>query len=127
MGGVEFTTRLDRRSSLLGTQAVTNAPGANEHGSTSRSESLRCWNDHLDTAFSPDAQVLFNTHGVRGSPDDMGEELRDDEAAWHEATLVAGEIFNDIDGNFRPDREWSLEVSDEQGKPLYSIHIMSNK
>jgi hypothetical protein len=26
----------------------------------------------------------------------------DDEAAWHEVTLVAGEIFKDIDGNLRP-------------------------
>jgi len=67
----------------------------------------------------------FNTEGLRGGPDDIGEELRDDEAAWHEATLVAGEIFKDIDGKFRPDEEWSLEVTDEQRKPLYAIRINS--
>jgi hypothetical protein len=66
-------------------------------------------------------------HGVRPSPDTTGEELRDDEAAWHEATLVAGEIFKDIDGKFRPDQEWSLEVTDRQGKSIYSIQINSKR
>jgi hypothetical protein len=28
--------------------------------------------------------------------------LTDDEAAWHEATIIAGELFKDIDGNFQP-------------------------
>ena len=72
-------------------------------------------------------RYFFHTHGVRPSPDEMGEELRDDEAAWHEATLVAGEIFKDIDGKFRPDQEWSLEVNNEEGKPLYSIQIKSKR
>jgi hypothetical protein len=72
-------------------------------------------------------RYFFNTHGVRPSPDTIGEELRDDEAAWHEATLVAGEIFKDIDGKFRPDQQWSLEVTDEKAKPLYSIHISSQQ
>ena len=66
-------------------------------------------------------------HGVRPSPDTVGEELRDDEAAWHEATLVAGEIFKDIDGKFRPNEEWSLEVTDENGKPIYVIDINSKR
>lgn len=69
----------------------------------------------------------FNTEGLRGGPDDIGEELRDDEAAWREATLVAGEIFKDIDGKFRPDQEWSLEVTDAHRKPLYSIQINSKR
>jgi hypothetical protein len=71
-------------------------------------------------------RYFFNTHVVRPFPDNVGEELPDDEAAWHEATLVAGEIFKDIDGKFRPEQEWSLEVTNEHGKPLYSIHINSN-
>jgi hypothetical protein len=72
-------------------------------------------------------RYFFHMHGVRPSPDEIGEDLRDDEAAWHEATLVAGEIFKDIDGNFRPDQEWSLEVTDGGGKPLYSIQINSKR
>jgi uncharacterized protein DUF6894 len=72
-------------------------------------------------------RYFFHTHGVRPSRDEIGEELRDDEAAWHEATLVAGEIFKDIDGKFRPDQQWSLEATDERGKPLYSIQINSTR
>lgn len=72
-------------------------------------------------------RYFFHTHGVRPSPDDIGEELKDDEAAWHEATLVAGEIFKDIDGKFRADQEWSLEVTGEQGKPIYAIQINSKR
>ena len=72
-------------------------------------------------------RYFFHMHGVRSSRDDRGEELKDDEAAWHEATLVAGENFKEIDGKFRPEQEWSLEVTDDQQKPLYSIHIKSKK
>jgi hypothetical protein len=44
-----------------------------------------------------------------------------------QATLTAGEVFKDIDGKFRPDQEWSLEVTDERRKPLYSINISARK
>ena len=72
-------------------------------------------------------RYFFHMHGVRASRDDRGEELKDDEAAWHEATLVAGEIFKDIDGKFRPGQEWSLEVTDDQQKLLYLIQINAKK
>jgi hypothetical protein len=72
-------------------------------------------------------KYYFHAHGVRPIKDDIGEELKDDEAAWHEATLVAGEIFKDIDGKFRPDQKWSLEVADDQHRPLYWIEINSKK
>jgi hypothetical protein len=64
-----------------------------------------------------------NGSGIRGSEE--GEILANDEAAWHEATLVAGEIFKDIDGNFRPGQEWTLEVLNEHRNPIYSIRVMS--
>jgi hypothetical protein len=72
-------------------------------------------------------RYFFHIHGVRPSRDEIGEELRDDEAAWHEATLVAGEIFKDIDGKFRPGQEWSLEITDDQGAPIYAIQINSRR
>jgi hypothetical protein len=58
--------------------------------------------------------------------DNEGEILADDEAAWHEATLVAGELFKDVDGDFRPGQSWTLEVTDEQRRPLYSINVTAN-
>src|SRR3954451_8436023 len=72
-------------------------------------------------------KYFFHTHGLQPSEDDRGEVLPDDEAAWHEATLVAGEIFKDIDGKFRPEQEWCLEVTDAQRKPLYAIRINSKQ
>jgi hypothetical protein len=58
-------------------------------------------------------RYFFNIHAhIPTSADEIGEELRDDEAAWKEATMIAGEIFKDIDGNFRPDQEWALEVTE---------------
>jgi hypothetical protein len=55
--------------------------------------------------------------------DDVGEELPDNEAAWRQATMTAGEIFKDVDGKLRPGQEWALEVTDEARSPLYSIRI----
>ena len=72
-------------------------------------------------------KYFFHTHGLQPTEDDRGEVLPDDEAAWHEATLVAGEIFKDIDGKFRPEQEWCLEVTDAQRKPLYAIRINSKQ
>jgi len=72
-------------------------------------------------------RYFFNTHGARETPDEDGEILPDDEVAWQEATIIAGEIFKDMDGKFRPGQEWSLEVLSEDRKPLYRIRINSKK
>ncbi|MGC2084272.1 MAG: hypothetical protein WA702_13065 [Bradyrhizobium sp.] len=68
-------------------------------------------------------RYFFNVHDVKPSIDEHGEELPDDEAAWKEATSFAGALIKDIDGEFRPGQEWSLEVTDDAGKSLYQIHI----
>jgi hypothetical protein len=73
------------------------------------------------------ARYFFNVHYGNSKPDDVGEELPDDSAAWKEATLVAGELFRDVDGKLQPGQEWSLEVTDEQRRPLYSISVNSRK
>jgi hypothetical protein len=43
-------------------------------------------------------RYYFNVHNVTTRADDIGEELADDDAAWKEATLIAGELFKDIAG-----------------------------
>jgi hypothetical protein len=70
-------------------------------------------------------RYFYDVHYGHPMPDQEGEVMKDDEAAWKEATLVAGEIFKDIDGKFRPGQEWSLQVTDEAHKPIYHIHITS--
>jgi hypothetical protein len=44
-------------------------------------------------------RYFFNVNGAVHSSDDDGEEFADDKAAWKEATLVAGEMFKDIEAN----------------------------
>jgi hypothetical protein len=72
-------------------------------------------------------RYFFNVHEGNTEPDNIGEELRDDATAWYEATIIAGELFKDIDGKFQPGQEWSLEVLDEQRHPLYFIVISARK
>jgi hypothetical protein len=70
---------------------------------------------------------FYNVHNVQPSTDHAGVVLKDDEAAWKEATLLAGDLFKDIDGKFRPGQEWTLEVTDEQRRPLYFIVVNARK
>jgi hypothetical protein len=72
-------------------------------------------------------RYFFDVHGTNPALDEVGEDLPDDEAAWKQATVTAGEIFKDVDGKFRPGQEWSLDVSDEKRRPLYSIVIQARK
>ena len=72
-------------------------------------------------------RYFFNLHYGDPRLDTQGEELPDDEAAWREATIIAGELFKDIDGKFQPGRQWRLEVTNEQGKPVYLISVTGEK
>jgi hypothetical protein len=64
---------------------------------------------------------------VSPSIDEAGEELANDEAAWRLATIIAGEIFKDIDGKFRLGQKWALEVAGEARKTVYFIDIQSRQ
>jgi hypothetical protein len=72
-------------------------------------------------------RCFFNVHGTRQTVDELGEELPDDKAAWVEATIIAGELFRDIDGKFQPGQEWTLEVTDSQRRSLYFINISAKQ
>ncbi|KJC47743.1 hypothetical protein UB31_18510 [Bradyrhizobium sp. LTSP849] len=68
-------------------------------------------------------RYFFNVHNLGPDTDVQGEDLPDDEAAWREATVYAGELFKDVDGKLRPGQEWTLEVTDEAGNSIFNIHI----
>ena len=72
-------------------------------------------------------RYFFNVHNEGSSPDMEGEELLNNEAAWLEATLMAGNLFKDIHGKFKPGDEWSLEVTDERRNPLYFIRVSAEE
>jgi hypothetical protein len=73
------------------------------------------------------ATYFFNVHPNGSGPDMEGEELPNDEAAWREATIIAGELFKDIDGKFRPGQDWSLGVTNERRNPLFFIRISAER
>ncbi|TWA92570.1 DUF6894 family protein [Bradyrhizobium stylosanthis] len=68
-------------------------------------------------------RYFFNVTHERIVPDDVGEELPDQQAAWKEATVMAGQSLQGLDGHLRPGREWKMEVTDEFGNPLFVLRI----
>jgi hypothetical protein len=69
-------------------------------------------------------KYFFNVYnGTHHHIDDVGEELPDRIAAWHEATTSAGQSLKDLDGKLLPGSEWRMEVLDEFGNRLYSLNI----
>jgi hypothetical protein len=71
---------------------------------------------------------FFNVHhGTHHYIDEVGEELPDRHAAWHEATSSAGLSFMDRDGKLLPGTEWCMEVLDEFGNRLYSLKISAHE
>ncbi|MET3972454.1 hypothetical protein ACVWXN_000172 [Bradyrhizobium sp. i1.4.4] len=61
-------------------------------------------------------RYFFKVLNLDPTTDVQSEDLPDDEAAWREATVYAGQLFKDIDGKLRPGKEWGVEVTDEAGK-----------
>jgi hypothetical protein len=72
-------------------------------------------------------RYFFHVRNIPPAQDAIGEELPNDEAAWHQVTTLAGEIFRDIDGKLRPGQEWGLEVTEQGGAPLFQINISTRK
>ena len=72
-------------------------------------------------------RYFFNVYYDRAELDEEGEELPDMQAAWREATMTAGQIIQDLDGKFRPGKEWRLEVTDEFANPLYVIYVSADR
>ena len=68
-------------------------------------------------------RYFFNILGRKSHTDRHGEELADKHAAWKEATIMAGQILQDMDGDFEPGHTWQLEVTDELGTPLFHIQV----
>jgi hypothetical protein len=68
-------------------------------------------------------RYFFNVYRDSQQLDQEGEELPDKIAAWREATTMAGQILQDMDGRLRPGQTWRLEVTDEFANPLLAIQV----
>jgi hypothetical protein len=72
-------------------------------------------------------RYFFNVHHEGLRPDTEGEELPDNEAAWHEATVVAGDLLRNMDRKFQPGQEWRIEVTDERRNPIYILRVYAEE
>ena len=53
--------------------------------------------------------------------------MPDKDAAWKEATVMAGQTLQHLDGKLQPGRGWRMEVTDEFANALYILHIPAVK
>ena len=61
------------------------------------------------------AKYFYNIHGVSRSLDEEGEEHPNNDSASNEATVIAGELFRNNGGKFRPGEEWALRSPTTSG------------
>lgn len=72
-------------------------------------------------------RYFFHVYHDRVELDDEGEELPDKHAAWKEATVMAGQTLQSLDGKLKPGLGWRMEVTDEFANALYVLHIHAEK
>jgi hypothetical protein len=71
-------------------------------------------------------RYFFNVrYGDDTYHDEVGEDLPDNIAAWHEATASAGQSIRDLDGKLEPGTDWRMDVVSETGSVVYSIEVKS--
>ena len=75
----------------------------------------------------PMPRYYFHVYHDRPELDHEGEDLPDKHAAWKEATVMAGQTLQSLDGKLQPGRGWRMEVTDEFENPLYVLHIHAEK
>jgi hypothetical protein len=67
---------------------------------------------------------FVTTHNGKVLDTDEPLDLPDVEAAWHEATVYAGQMLKDLDGSLRSNTEWSVEIR-ERGESIRAIRIVT--
>jgi hypothetical protein len=72
-------------------------------------------------------RYFFDIHHDVIQIDREGEELPDQHAAWKEATVMAGQILQGLDGRLKPGHDWRMDVTDEFRNTLFILHIAARK
>ncbi|WP_376707578.1 DUF6894 family protein [Bradyrhizobium glycinis] len=72
-------------------------------------------------------RYFFHVTHYRTQVDDEGEELPDKHAAWKEATIMAGQTLQALNGKLSPGHGWKMEVTDEFQNVLYVLSIRAEK
>ncbi len=90
---------------------------------TARRLPAGCGTFTFGPAFPLVSRYFFSVYNEGSRLDTAGEELPNNEAAWRQATIIAGELLRNMDGKFQPGQEWRLEVTDERRNPLYILRV----
>jgi hypothetical protein len=59
--------------------------------------------------------------------DDVGQDLRDQHAAWEMATRYAGDSLRDLDGDLQPDTDWQVRVRGQNGACIFQITVRGSR
>lgn len=72
-------------------------------------------------------RYFFHVHDGTASRDTEGTQLADIYAAQEEAIRTSGELLREIGGKFWNGEEWSLEVTDEAGRVLFTLRFVAKE
>ena len=72
-------------------------------------------------------RYFFNVFDGYSSLDMDGTELPDIYTAQNEAIRFSGEILREEGGKFWNGTEWKLEVTDESGTVLFTLHFSAHE
>ncbi len=72
-------------------------------------------------------RYFFHVHDGSSTRDHEGTELPDIFAAQEEAILLSGELLREMGGKFWNGEEWSLEVTDEAGRILFTLRFTAEE
>jgi hypothetical protein len=50
-------------------------------------------------------------------------DFTNDKGAWEEATIAAGQMLRDLDGNLKPGADWAIEVRRAAGDLVFRVRI----
>lgn len=68
-------------------------------------------------------RYFFHINNGKPFTDESGEELPGAKEAW----LEAKRLTRDIEDTLEPGARWEVEVTDTEGRPLFSIEITGRK
>jgi hypothetical protein len=72
-------------------------------------------------------RFFFHVHDGTSIRDDEGTDLPDIFAAQEEAIRLSGALLGEMGGKFWNGTEWSLEVTDEAGRLLFTLRFVAEE
>jgi len=72
-------------------------------------------------------KYFFHVHDGTSTRDDEGTDLPDIFAAQEEAIRLSGALLGEMGGKFWDGEAWSLEVTDDTGRLLFTLRFSAEK